>query len=207
MGRNQEQNQQKRDGQRARILSTSLRLFVQRGFGSTRITDISSEAGIAQGLLYRYFDSKDEILVALLEHALPRLDDAARGLEASPIPAGEKVRLALRVLLKGLDDNDDTSRYHLLVAMVSASEALPPRARTILDRHGRNPYAVMQRIFARGQKEGTVRPGSPRQMALLFWAMIKGLAIHHAVHGHSLGRPTARSIEPLFLVEDPPCKA
>jgi AcrR family transcriptional regulator len=207
MGRNTERNEAAKEEQRARILSSALELFVRRGFAATRIADLAGHAGISQGLLYHYFASKDEILVALLESSLPRMDAAAKGLEAMAIPAADKIRLALDALIQGIQENGDTGRHHLLVALASVSDALPPAARDLIARHARNPYAALRRILSKGQKEGTVRDGDPRELALLFWAVVKGLSIHHAVHGNSLGRPTAAALLPLFLREDPPCRA
>jgi AcrR family transcriptional regulator len=207
VGRNVEQNQLRREAQRAAILSSSLKLFVHRGFSATRIQDIAGDAGISQGLCYHYFPSKEDILVALLERALPRMDRAAKDLEAASFSAGDKIRMALEALIGGLEKNDDAGRYHFLVAVASASDALPKAAREILDRHSRNPYAIMKRIFEKGQKEGSVRDGDPRQMALVFWSLVKGLSIHRAVHGASLGRPDPRFLLPLFLREVPPCEA
>lgn len=206
MGRNVEQNRKSREEQRTRILSSSLRLFVQRGFAATRIGDIAEHAGISQGLLYHYFPSKDEILVALLQESLPRMDAAAKALEAMDAPASTKIKLALDALLQGIQASDDNGRHHLLVALASASDALPDAARELIARHARNPYAVMRRIFAAGQAEGTVRPGDPKELAMLFWSLIKGLSIHHAVHGNALGRATPATIHPLFLLEAP-CRA
>lgn len=203
MGRNDETNRLQRETQRRRILECSLRLFVHRGFSATRIADIAFDAGVSPGLLYHYFPGKDEILVALLEEALPKMDSAARDLEALALPASDKIRLALRALLQGIQEKADTGKTHLLVALASASDALPVAARAIIDRHARGPYKAMARIFAAGQREGSVRPGNPREQALLFWALVKGLSIHHAVHGNSLGKPIPETILPLFLIRGP----
>jgi len=199
MGRNQEQNQLQRDAQRTKILSAALRLFVARGFAATRIVDIAAQAGVSSGLLYHYFGGKDDLLAALLAESLPKMDAAARGLEALEAPVADKIRLALRTLVRGILDNADTGKHHLLVALVSASDALPDAARDIIERHARGPYRVMERLFAAGQQEGTVRDGDPRDMAMLFWALVKGLSIHHAVHGDALGAPDPDFILPLFL--------
>jgi len=199
MGRNQEQNQIQRDSQRARILSVSLRLFVSRGFAATRITDIATEARISSGLIYHYFQSKDDMLVSLLEESLPKMDAAARDLEAMALPVADKIRLALRMLIRGIQENAETGKFHLLVALVSASDAVPDAARLILKRHAHGPYQAMERIFAKGQEEGSVRSGNPRDIAMLFWALIKGLSIHHAVHGNTLGEPDPETLLTFFL--------
>ena len=199
MGRNPEQNKILRDVQQAKILSVSLELFVNRGFAATRIADIAAEAGVSAGLLYHYFPSKDDILVALLQASLPRMEAAAQELEALELPVADKIRLALQRLIKSIQAHSETGKYHLLIAQVSASDMLPDAARAIIDRHANGPYRVMERLLAKGQEEGTVRDGKPREMAMIFWALVKGLSIHHAVHGKKLGTPTPETILPLFL--------
>jgi len=52
---------------RAELLDVALRLFAERGFEATTIADISEAAGTAHGLVYHYFRSKDELLLAVLE--------------------------------------------------------------------------------------------------------------------------------------------
>ena len=199
MGRNPEQNKILRDVQQAKILAVSLDLFVNRGFAATRIADIAAEAGVSAGLLYHYFPSKDDVLVALLQSSLPRMEAAAQELEALALPVADKIHLALQRLIKGIQEHSETGKFHLLIAQVSASDVLPEAARAIIDRHANGPYRVMERLLAKGQEEGSVRDGKPREMAMIFWALVKGLSIHHAVHGKKLGTPSPETILPLFL--------
>ena len=55
------------DRRRAELLDVALRLFAEGGFQATTIADISAAAGTAHGLVYHYFKSKDELLLAVLE--------------------------------------------------------------------------------------------------------------------------------------------
>lgn len=60
------------------IINAALRLFAQKGFNATSVTDIAKEAGIAKGLLYNYFESKDHLLEEVIMEGfrsiLPSLD-------------------------------------------------------------------------------------------------------------------------------------
>lgn len=49
------------------ILDTSLELFAEKGFHQTSISDITRKAGISKGLLYNYFESKDEVLKSIIQ--------------------------------------------------------------------------------------------------------------------------------------------
>lgn len=67
-----------RQEKRTLILDTALRLFAREGYHATTVGKLAREAGISKGLLYNYFDSKEEVLVALVENltdiVLERLD-------------------------------------------------------------------------------------------------------------------------------------
>ena len=52
------------ESRRKQILDAAILLFDQQGFSATKISDISEQAGISKGLVYRYFNSKEEILLS-----------------------------------------------------------------------------------------------------------------------------------------------
>ena len=57
---------QQAEQRRAQLIDATLALFSERGIEATRVSDIAEAAGVAQGLLYHYFDSKDELLAAII---------------------------------------------------------------------------------------------------------------------------------------------
>ena len=66
---------ERRDGaraeaQRGRILDAAQRCFIEHGFHAAPISQIAGEAGISQGLMYRYFDNKRAMVLALIERQL-----------------------------------------------------------------------------------------------------------------------------------------
>jgi AcrR family transcriptional regulator len=64
--RKKEDNQLIKEQRRKEILEISLRLFANKGYESTSIAQISKEAGISKGLIYNYFDSKEDVLKSLV---------------------------------------------------------------------------------------------------------------------------------------------
>jgi len=58
---------------RASILDAALRTFVQRGYSETKVAEIASEAGVAEGTLYNYFPSKEDLLLALFDEKWGRI--------------------------------------------------------------------------------------------------------------------------------------
>ena len=67
---------------RRQILDAAVRVFARQGFHSTRVSDIADEAGVAYGLVYHYFKSKDEVLNELFRERwsllIAAIDEADR---------------------------------------------------------------------------------------------------------------------------------
>ncbi len=203
MTRSAEQNQRMRDERREQILSGALRLFVSKGLAATRSADIAREAGVSQGLLYHYFASKEAIYTELIRAAFERLNAAALALEASPLPPGEKIARALAELLRGFDAGEDAARTFILTAQASLFESVPAGAAAVVREQRDVPYQAVARILAAGQRDGSVRPGDPDALAVVFWATIKGLAMHRAAFGPGAPRPDPGLLARFFLTEDP----
>ena len=197
--RSKEFNQRAREERRQQILSCALDLFTRKGLAGTKITDISSAVNMSQGLLYHYFQSKEEIFVELIRLAFTKLNEACRWLAAQPLPAGEKIRFAISELLKGLSQNEDNSRYHLLIAQATISEAIPEEAKQTIRQENRFPYEAIASIMAEGQKDGSVKKQDAQELAMVFWTSINGLAIYKAVHGEKFKAPNPEILIGTFL--------
>ncbi len=199
MPRNKELNEKMKDERRLTIRSHALRLFATRGLAATKITDIAAAAGMAQGLLYHYYSSKDEIFIELIDHAFERMNTAVLALEQLEAPPQAKIKLALENLLHGLDENEDTGFYHLLIAQATASETIPEEAKKIIRQKNSVPYDVMARIIAQGQQEGTIKTFDPKELAMVFWTSVKGLAIHKATHGAAFKTTSSAILLNMFV--------
>src|SRR5262245_42488736 len=63
---------------RARILTAAERIFARHGFFAARVSEIAKEAGVADGTIYLYFKSKDDLLISLFEHRMKQVNEALR---------------------------------------------------------------------------------------------------------------------------------
>ena len=86
-------NAQQAAEKRRLILDAAVRVFARQGFHACRVSDIADEAGVAYGLVYHYFRSKDEVLDTLFLERWNVLLDAIREVDAQDIAAA---RQALR---------------------------------------------------------------------------------------------------------------
>ena len=200
MGRDEEHNRRMREDRRRRILSEAVRLFATRGLGATRVGDIAAAAGMSQGLLYHYFASKEEIFTDIVRRAFEQMNAAARDLERAPQPPREKLETMVRQVLRGIRESEDCVWYSSLISLASISDATPPEAREILRLEREVPYRAVASIVAAGQQEGTVGPGDPEDLALLFWTTVKGLALHRVALGEAFRLPDPSALVRIFAL-------
>jgi TetR/AcrR family transcriptional regulator, fatty acid metabolism regulator protein len=88
---------------RERILGAAERIFARHGFFAAKVSDVAKEAGVADGTIYLYFKSKDDLLIALFERRMLELTEALQGAIAGK-PPREQLRAFIRMYLQKVHD-------------------------------------------------------------------------------------------------------
>ena len=159
------------------ILQAAVRVFAAQGYEATRVGDIAREAGVAYGLVYHYYGSKEAVLEAVFHEQWGRLLAAVALAEETGEDAGEQLELVVKIVLRAWRDDPDLVR--LLVREITRS----PHIQDELDEIGQ-AFATLQRIVERGQSDGTFRAGLDPQIAA--W-MLYG-ALEEVLTGWVLGQ-------------------
>jgi TetR/AcrR family fatty acid metabolism transcriptional regulator len=159
------------------ILDAAVRVFARTGYHESRVGDIAKDAGVAYGLVYHYFRSKDAVLQAVFQEAWGRLLAAIREVEESREPAPAQLRTVAKIVLRAWRDDPDLVR--LLVREVTRSGQLQREIDEISE-----AFAALERIVARGQEEGTIRRDIDARLA----AWILYGALEEILTGWVLGR-------------------
>lgn len=148
------------------LLDASIRVFARKGYHASRVGDIAKEAGVAYGLLYHYFGSKEEVLETIFRETWSAMLEAARGIEATGAPADEQVRKVAAVVLGSWKANPDLIR--VLIREVTRS----PHIQEEIEEIGQ-AFDVLERIVQRGQESGEVRRSLEPRLAswVLYGAM------------------------------------
>jgi TetR/AcrR family fatty acid metabolism transcriptional regulator len=152
---------------RRQILDAAVRVFARTGYHDSRVGDIAKDAGVAYGLVYHYFDSKDAVLEAVFREAWGRLLAAINEVEKSQQPAPEQLRLVTKIVLRTWRDDPDLVR--LLVREITRSPHLQREIDEIAE-----AFAALERIVAHGQQEGTIRATlDPRLAAWMLYGALE----------------------------------
>ena len=148
------------------ILAAAVRVFARKGYHTSRVGDIAREAGIAHGLLYHYFSSKEEVLQTVFRENWSELLETFRRIEGSEEPPLDQLQGIAKVLLRSWRNDPDLVR--VMVREVARSPQLQSQVDEI-----REVFLVIQRVIERGQADGTVRPELDARLAS--WIVYGGL--------------------------------
>jgi len=145
---------------RRRILEAAVRAFARKGYHACRVGEIASEAGVAYGLVYHYFTSKDEILETIFRDTWTQMLTAIEAVEAEGAPAAEQLRKVAAIVLRTWKHDPDLVR--VLVREVTRSPHIQREVAEI-----EQAYAALQRIVERGQQSGEFRADLDARLAAL----------------------------------------
>jgi AcrR family transcriptional regulator len=151
------------------ILDAAVRVFARQGFHTCRVSDIADEAGVAYGLVYHYFSSKDQILDTLF---LERWDVMLRAIaeaDASERAPREKLHAIAGFIVDSYRHDPELMK----VIIVEVTRAANTFGRTHLAKI-REAYEQIGAIVAHAQADGVFRPEiTPEFAALAFYGLIE----------------------------------
>ena len=148
------------------ILDAAVRVFARDGYHTSRVADIATEAGIAHGLLYHYFRSKEEVLITLFRENWSELLGRLRAVEVSTGPADEKLRGMVKIILRTW--RNDPALVTVMVREVARSAHLQTQVEDV-----REAIASIQRVIEQGQGDGVFDSGLDPRLAA--WVVYGGL--------------------------------
>jgi TetR/AcrR family transcriptional regulator, fatty acid metabolism regulator protein len=155
------------EDKRRLILDAAVHVFAQKGYHTSRVGDIAEEAGVAHGLLYHYFRSKDELLETIVRETWRDVLDAVRAVEETDETARERLAGVAKILLRAWRRDPDLVR--VLVREVTRSARLQ-REIVEIDQ----AFASLERIIANGQEEGEFRADvDPRMVGYVFYGALE----------------------------------
>jgi TetR/AcrR family fatty acid metabolism transcriptional regulator len=157
---------------RERILIAAERIFARHGFFAARVSEIAREAGVADGTIYLYFKSKDDLLISLFENRMKQVNDKLRGAIADRPPA-EQLRAFIQTYLQLVSD-EPTAAEVLTIELRQSSK--------FMKEYDNPQFADFLRmlggIIADGQARGELDPAIPSHIAArMIFGIVDELAL------------------------------
>ncbi|MBA2664769.1 MAG: TetR/AcrR family transcriptional regulator [Bradymonadaceae bacterium] len=147
------EKQRNNNEKRERILEGALKAFAKKGFYNTKVSEIASEAGVADGTIYLYFKNKDDLLISLFEDRMEWVIERLQA-ELSAVSGDSLVKLRAFVHLHFLlaVENRDLAEFITVELRQSAKfvkEYKNPKFADYL--------RILQGLIEQGQAEGLIR--------------------------------------------------
>jgi TetR/AcrR family transcriptional regulator, fatty acid metabolism regulator protein len=156
---------------RRAILDAAITVFARQGFHSARVSDVAAEAGVAYGLVYHYFDSKDQMLNELFSERWALLLEASREMRQSPAPPRDKLAGIASFIIESYRHEPELMK----VIIVEVTRAANSFGQTHLAEI-RQAYDLIAEIVSDAQSAGEFRDDvDPSFAAMLFYGAIEQL--------------------------------
>jgi AcrR family transcriptional regulator len=134
---------------RQEILRTSARLFQQRGYDATSMSDVAAALKLSKGGLYHHFQSKDEILFEIMNHAMEiteeRVLNPVRGIADPEERLRALIRLHIEVVLSPRDRE--------ITVMLHENHPLPPGLRRRINSRKKEYVHFLEKLMAEVQEK------------------------------------------------------
>ena len=181
---------------RGRILDAAREIFFRDGFMEANLDDVAKGAGVAKGTLYRYFENKAELYVAVLasngEQFERKLRDAGSG---DTIPAPDRIRRIARFYLAHWTQNREYFQIFWALENQPVIGELPEGVLEEVTRLWQSCLQILAEIVQAGVDEGSLAPCDAWEVANLLWTLANGLIQSEASppHRQIRQRPLAES--------------
>jgi TetR/AcrR family transcriptional regulator, fatty acid metabolism regulator protein len=151
------------------ILDAAVRVFARQGFHTCRVSDIADEAGVAYGLVYHYFQSKDEVLDTLFLERWDVMLDAIREVDRTEVPAREKLRAIASFIIESYRHDPDLMKVIIVEVTRAANSFGAVHLGKITEAYGQ-----ISGIVEQAQRSGEFRDTvSPEFAAMAFYGAIE----------------------------------
>ncbi len=153
------------------ILDAAVRVFARQGFHACRVSDIADEAGVAYGLVYHYFASKDEVLDTLFLERWSVMLELIGEVDAQALPVREKLRAIASFIIDSYQHDPDLMKVIIVEVTRAANSFGNTHIGTI-----REAYDLIGGMITKAQEEGVFKAEiQARFAAMAFYGAIEQL--------------------------------
>jgi TetR/AcrR family transcriptional regulator, fatty acid metabolism regulator protein len=156
---------------RRAILDAAITVFARQGFHSARVSDVAAEAGVAYGLVYHYFDSKDQMLNELFSERWQLLLEASQEVQGTDASPRDKLAGVANFIIESYRHEPELMKV-IIVEVTRAANSFGQTHLTEI----RKAYDLVAGIVADAQRTGEFRDDvDPNFSAMVFYGAIEQL--------------------------------
>jgi AcrR family transcriptional regulator len=156
---------------RSQIIESAIKVIARQGFADTRMDDVAAESGLSKGLLYWYFNSKEEIITAIAELLFGVELREVQNLSVD----GQTARACLESFLEVfLEDLRKLLRVTPIIYELYALAFRNPAVRGVMQEYLRRFVTILEPIVQRGIERGEFAPGNAHQITMTIGSTLEG---------------------------------
>jgi AcrR family transcriptional regulator len=160
---------------RAAILEAARVVFFRDGFMAANLDEVAERAAVAKGTLYRYFDSKAELYVAVLTHNGRIFEQKMRDTVTTGLAPAEQIRRTARFYYEHWTQNPEYFAIFWAIDNQSLIGELPPGVVEEVTKLWEACLRILADVIARGVKEEVFVSCDPWEMANVLWTLANGI--------------------------------
>lgn len=164
------------------LLRAARQVFAERGLEGARVDDIARRAQVNKQLVYHYFDNKDGLYAAVLEHVYKEIRQREQALDLSRFPAEEAMRRLVEFSFDYLAEHPD---FVALIADENAHGGRHLQGAADVEAVNRPIVELLTETLKRGEADGVFRKGLD---PLHVYLSIAGMAFFYFSNVHTLSR-------------------
>lgn len=156
---------------KSQILAAATKVFSERGFADARMDDIVAESGLSKGALYWYFDSKDAIIISILDHIFDYETSHVRKLVEKEDSAGKKLQVLIETTIQ------DLKKMKPLMPIFFDFWSLSTRNKTInqaIQRYYQSFFDMIEPIIEQGIALDEFRQVDVKETVVAIGAILEG---------------------------------
>jgi len=166
---------EKKARSRRRILDSAKDVFFRDGFMITNLDEVASKAGVAKGTLYRYFESKADLYVAVLAENGKSFTDKLEAVSYSGDTALERIRAMGDFYLDHWTNHRDYFQIFWAIDNQSLIGGLPQEALDEVSKLWETSLSILQAVVDGGVRTGEFKECDSWELSYVIWTMANGL--------------------------------
>jgi TetR/AcrR family fatty acid metabolism transcriptional regulator len=182
---------------RRRILEAAREVFFRDGFVAANLDEVAQRAEVAKGTLYRYFDNKAELYVAVLAHNGEIFEEKLRGTLDPSLSPADQIRRTSRFYFQHWTTNTEYFQIFWALENQAVIGDLSDDAVEEITKLWENCLRILAGVIEVGVRAGDFRPCDPWEVANFLWTVSNGMiqSEHAAARRRIRRRPLAESFE------------
>ncbi len=177
MSKREEQREFRRD----QILSCCMDRILTHGYAGMKLRDIAAELSISPGLIFNYFESKEQIYMELIRLGISGpMDLIGQSMEAGVNEPLQLFENMAEAIFRFMQESGFVAKMFLLMTRTQNSMDVPPSVKDALS--GMDPIGPLLPIIREGQRQGSIKQGNPEALLWAYWGAIQGIAANYALN-------------------------